>query len=358
MNQNKNPQQPEVANLQSPVQVKSKMMFFWGGVLILLIGIIALLTFIFKNESPKEEKKEVEIEQSIKPLDISRINKFVDEDEPIIIEPESKQTDNGNTNINKTPDVINDDFSKFNNVQDNTTKKIYIPKSDFSMVVATSNKKTNGLAEDEDFTQPSNQTVFKASFLKTDPTFLLSKGTFINCSLRTKLVSTIAGNLGCIITDDVYSSNGGVLLIEKGSTVFGSYKSGQLKNGQNRLFVIWEEIRTPNDITIPITSASTDSLGGAGAEGWVDNHWLERFGSSILLSTIEDTINALSDRLRKNSDNDYSQNTRDATEKMATKALDTMINIEPTLYKNHGDLIGIFVNKDIDFSSVYKLKRK
>ena len=35
-----------------------------------------------------------------------------------------------------------------------------------------------------------------------------------------------------------------------------------------------------------------------------------------------------------------------------------MINIKPTLYKNHGDIVGVYVNRDIDFRNVYELKRK
>ena len=27
-------------------------------------------------------------------------------------------------------------------------------------------------------------------------------------------------------------------------------------------------------------------------------------------------------------------------------------------YKNHGDIVGVYVNRDIDFRNVYELKRK
>ena len=42
---------------------------------------------------------------------------------------------------------------------------------------------------------------------------------------------------------------------------------------------------------------------------------------------------------------------------MASIALENFINIKPTLYKNHGELVGVYVNRDIDFSRVYKLTR-
>ena len=42
---------------------------------------------------------------------------------------------------------------------------------------------------------------------------------------------------------------------------------------------------------------------------------------------------------------------------MANTALEKFINIEPTLYKNQGDIVGVYVNRDIDFSKVYRLTK-
>ena len=39
------------------------------------------------------------------------------------------------------------------------------------------------------------------------------------------------------------------------------------------------------------------------------------------------------------------------------QALEQSINIPPTLNKNHGELVNIFVARDVDFSSVYQLRR-
>ncbi|RYE13645.1 MAG: conjugal transfer protein TrbI, partial [Sphingobacteriaceae bacterium] len=36
--------------------------------------------------------------------------------------------------------------------------------------------------------------------------------------------------------------------------------------------------------------------------------------------------------------------------------LENSINIPPTMYKNQGDIIGIMVGRDIDFSKIYTLK--
>lgn len=48
-------------------------------------------------------------------------------------------------------------------------------------------------------------------------TFLLPKGTFIDCILETKVDTTVPGMTSCVIPRPLYSADGKVLLIERGS---------------------------------------------------------------------------------------------------------------------------------------------
>ncbi|CUU79030.1 type IV secretion system protein VirB10 [Campylobacter fetus subsp. venerealis] len=194
---------------------------------------------------------------------------------------------------------------------------------------------------------------------------LLPKGAYIGCVLKTKLVSTIKGGIACIVSNDVYSANGHTLLIEKGSTITGTFNSGQMNDGMDRLFVVWQEIRTPNNIVIPVYSGATDSLGASGVPGWVDHHYMQRFGAAIMLSVLDDAMGILANQIQNKTSNgnnnnyyDYSQNTRDQVSNIANTALEKMIDIKPTLYKNQGDIVGVYVNRDIDFSKVYKIIRR
>ena len=44
------------------------------------------------------------------------------------------------------------------------------------------------------------------------------------------------------------------------------------------------------------------------------------------------------------------------TSKLADKVLDSTINIPPLIYQNQGAVVGIYVARDVDFSSVYELR--
>jgi cmgb10 len=231
------------------------------------------------------------------------------------------------------------------------------PPKDFS---DNANNNDNG-SDNSEYETAGVFTPKSAKVGSFDPNLYLSKGTYIGCSLDTRLVSTIKGGISCTVSENIYSTNGTTLLIEKGSKITGFFNSGQMNDGMDRIFVVWSEIRTPNNIIIPVSSGASDELGGSGIPGYVDHHWLERFGSAILLSIIDDATNVAlngSSGTRNNNNINYVDNTRETTMQMANTALEKFINIQPTLYKNHGDIVGVYVNRDIDFSKVYKLNVK
>lgn len=212
---------------------------------------------------------------------------------------------------------------------------------------------------------PYDVGVYKASIAQKNnfnPSLTLPEGTFIPCSLNTKVVTQIAGQISCTVTNNIYSSNGQVLLVEKGSKVSGGFKSGELNDGMNRIFVVWNNIRTPENIDIPVNSGASDTLGGTGLDGWVDHHYFTRFGTAILVSVIDDAMGALVDKYIREPKNstesnyDATANTRETAKEIARSVLKQFENIKPTLYRNHGDLVGIYVNRDIDFSNVYSLE--
>ncbi len=183
--------------------------------------------------------------------------------------------------------------------------------------------------------------------------FIVTMGTSIPCVLETALASDQPGFASCVINRDVLSDNGRVVLMEKGTQIVGEYRGG-LNRGQKRLFVLWNRAKTPKGVIITLASPATDALGRAGMDGYVDTHWWERFGSAILLSIVGDATTYTGSRLQ---DSDVqAQNTTTAGQQAATIAVEQSINIVPTLTKHQGELVSIFVARDLDFSDVYSLR--
>ncbi len=212
-----------------------------------------------------------------------------------------------------------------------------------------------GENEDQRFNRMLTPTQLQGSRAGTlgNRDFIVAMGTSIPCVLETALSSDQPGFTSCVINRDVLSDNGRVVLMEKGTQVVGEYRGG-LRRGQKRLFVLWSRAKTPKGVIITLASPATDALGRAGMDGYVDTHWWERFGSAILLSIVGDVTSYANSRLR-DSDVD-AQNTTSAGQQAAAIAVEQSINIPPTLMKHQGGLVSIFVARDLDFSSVYRLR--
>ena len=187
-----------------------------------------------------------------------------------------------------------------------------------------------------------------------DRRFIVAQGTSIPCILETAMQSDQPGFVSCVIPRDVLSDNGQVVLMEKGTQVVGEYRGG-LNQGQTRLHVLWDRAKTPTGVVVTLASAATDGLGRAGVGGTIDNHWWERFGSALLLSVVADGTSAGSAYL-KNSAGINAQQTGQSGNQAAGIAVEQSAAIKPTLLKNQGEIVSIFVARDLDFSGVYQLR--
>jgi len=190
---------------------------------------------------------------------------------------------------------------------------------------------------------------------------VLPKGTAFTCALKTRVVSATSGLIGCQVQRNVYGDDGRVLLVERGSHVDGEYRVASLRPGTVRIPVLWTRIRTPLGVTVDLDSPGTGSLGEAGIDGYVDNRWPERIGAAMLLSLIDDSVKlAIEERgagaVAGPGTTIVLPSTTANASKLAKKVLDSTINIPPLIYQNQGGIVGVYVARDIDFSSVYELK--
>lgn len=365
-----------------PTQKNStlKKIQFYVTMVIGAIFLLLLLFSFFKNMINNEKEEKIVEVEAPKIQKLEKVNLFTNtkdnekeiETSPFIVEDKANIFEATQLEKPPKPQIIkgatgtiigSNNNSKSNGVSSKYVEQIKDLEAQREALQNFENTGTNSNSNKDFDGDTFTPTVAKLN--KFNPDLLLPKGSYIGCSLDTRFVSAIQGSTSCTVSQNIYSSNGNVLLIEKGSKLFGTYKGDNANDGTSRYFVVWKEVRTPNHLRIPLNSGSSDELGGAGLEGEIDHKWMMRFGSSIMLSMVDDIFNVLAYKMTNknggsNSGNqiDYTENTRDNASNIASIALEKFINIKPTVYKQHGDLVGVYVNRDVDFSQVYKITKK
>ena len=185
---------------------------------------------------------------------------------------------------------------------------------------------------------------------------LLPQGHQIACVLTTRIVSDVPGTAACVTAKDVYSADGKRLLIERGSEAFGTYNTlGD--NLPTRLGVIWPRLTTPSGMVLELGGQGADTLGAAGLSGNYNSRWMERFGSTLLLSVFQDVTSAALNKatqpqgVNAQANTNFGiPNTSRAGEIFVEKALTKNMNIRPEITIAQGTTINIMVTRDIDFS--------
>jgi type IV secretion system protein VirB10 len=149
---------------------------------------------------------------------------------------------------------------------------------------------------------------------------------------------------------------------------------------------VWTRLLRSDGVSVQLGSNGTDDLGRTGNAGFVDNHYLERFGSAIMLSVVGGVSQFLSGYGQYDNNNNgttitttdpvtglvtttqtgtnqnsqslqarqiAAQNVSQTLTNIAQEALKNSINIPPTIYLDQGTRIIVFVRRDLDFSSLY-----
>jgi len=198
--------------------------------------------------------------------------------------------------------------------------------------------------------KPSATPAVRARLLPTQR-YLLPKGAFIDCTLETAVSSALPGMTTCITATDTFSTDGSIVLLERGTKLVGETR-GQVQAGSPRLFVLWTEARTPEGVVVPLDSPSTDELGRSGLSGFIDWHWWQRFGTAILITTVDGLVQG---ETQARSGETFNFNPSGASQ-VATEALRDSVHVSPTIEKSQGDRIQVLVARDVDFRSVYALR--
>ena len=178
--------------------------------------------------------------------------------------------------------------------------------------------------------------------------FIIQAGTIISGALLTGIRSDLPGEITAQVTEHVYDSpSGQVLLIPQGSRLIGSYDS-QVAFGQSRVLLVWARLLLPNGKSILLDrQKGSDVAGYSGLEDEVDNHWGALFKAaavSTLLSVgsqvaVGNSTNQLQQAMAQGAALGFNQ--------IGRQIIGRNLNIQPTLTIRLGFPVRVMVNRDL-----------
>lgn len=182
----------------------------------------------------------------------------------------------------------------------------------------------------------------------------LIKGTGITCSLDTAIQTDQMGMTGCLTDYPVYSMDGKVVLLERGTKVDGEYARAMAR-GTKAIFILWTRAVTPAGVVVELASPGTDPLGRAGLAGKVDTKFWDRYGGALMFSVLQDGI-ALGTASGSGGNTQINLGNTQATGITAAgEILKQNSDVMPSMSMPQGTRVGITTARDLDFSGVYTL---
>ncbi|MCC8976136.1 type IV secretion system protein VirB10 [Bradyrhizobium brasilense] len=335
-----------VGNTAPGAQAKGRVVI----IVVAVLGIVGLTALTWKSEKKKEDKPEIAVKTgAVRGLDVAQVRQTeAPPAETKPAEPEERKVE--------VEDKMSEAARRAPVIAFRGTTKAAAQASDAAADPGV--RQPGKMFEDNPLRsklQATPITGVTASAI-TNMHMVVPQGTHIPCVLESAISSDQPGFVTCIVQRDVLSASGQVVLMEKGTQVTGEYQNG-IERGQGRIFVLWSRARTSTGVIVNLASPATDAVGRAGFDGKIDHKFWERFGGALLLSIVKDGGAYLAGLSQQSGQTIQLNSTQASANNAAAIAVENSINIKPTLYKNQGELVSIFVARDLDFSSVYDLRR-
>lgn len=177
--------------------------------------------------------------------------------------------------------------------------------------------------------------------------YVLQAGSIIAAALITSIRSDLPGQITAQVTENIYDSpTGRILLVPQGTRIIGEY-SNDVGFGQSRVLLIWNRLIFPNGRSIVLErQPGANTQGYAGLEDGVDYHWLDlakAAGLSTLLAVGAELAVDDDDRLLRAIRNGAQDTINDAGQQIVRRQL----NIAPTLTIRPGFPVRVIVTRDL-----------
>ena len=180
--------------------------------------------------------------------------------------------------------------------------------------------------------------------------YTLLAGAILPCVLTQGINSDLPGQIGCMISQNVFDSvTGKYLLVPQGTKAIGTYDS-RVAYGQNRVLVVWTRLERPDGSTLSLEGMPGADLSGfAGLTGHVNNHYLRLLTGVVMGSLIGASAQIATGANSQNPSfaalavQGAGQNINEAGQEITRKNL----SIQPTIEVPPGARLNIFATKDL-----------
>ncbi|WP_036283979.1 TrbI/VirB10 family protein [Methylocystis sp. ATCC 49242] len=179
--------------------------------------------------------------------------------------------------------------------------------------------------------------------------YILQAGAVIPAALITGIRSDLPGQITAQVTENVYDSpTGSLLLIPQGTRIIGQYDDG-VTFGQRRVLLVWNRLILPGGRSIILERLpGADASGYAGLEDGVDYHWwdvMKAAGLSTLLAVGTELATSDEDRLIRA----IRDGAQDTVNQAGQQIVQRQLQVAPTLTIRPGFPVRIIVTRDLVF---------
>ncbi|AZO41398.1 TrbI/VirB10 family protein [Mesorhizobium sp. M7D.F.Ca.US.005.01.1.1] len=177
---------------------------------------------------------------------------------------------------------------------------------------------------------------------------VLQAGAVIAAALITGIRSDLPGQITAQVTENVYDSpTGHVLLVPQGTRLIGQYDNG-VGFGQRRVLLVWTRLIFPNGRSFVLErEPGADAEGYAGLEDGVDYHWGELFKAAALSTVLSIGAQAGSSSQESDITRALRQGASDSISQTGQQIVQRQLNIAPTLTIRPGFPVRVIVTRDL-----------
>lgn len=177
--------------------------------------------------------------------------------------------------------------------------------------------------------------------------YVLQAGAVIPAALITGIRSDLPGQITAQVTENIYDSpTGRILVVPQGTRIIGEY-SNDVGFGQRRVLLVWNRLILPNGRSIVLErQPGADTQGYAGLQDGVDYHWWDlakAAGLSTLLAVGSQLAVSDEDRLVRAIRDGAQDTINDAGQQIIRRQL----QVAPTLTIRPGFPVRVIVTRDL-----------